>query len=207
MLFRSANGHLRPHPVRLGIFKEATFYFIILFLNLPTSGPYHSPPAHHQNGINHAAQPAISQTCFATQPPPPPPAPVSVPVPVPPSFEAEHRRFSDGPGFQRPTLSSSAPHLMPNSPHAKSHQPMYSPASHGGDYTRPSSLQIPRSELGVDSRPANPKPSYTLPPIRPLPAQGTGMGAGSPWQRDERQRRMTIGGLIDRPEISGDRLQ
>jgi hypothetical protein len=202
--FVAADGHLRSHPVRLGVFKEATFYFIVLFLNLPTHGPYHSPPAHHQNGVNHAAQPPNNQIDFAAQPPPRPQQPP--PAQVPPSLEAERRRFSDGPGFPRPTLPASAPHLTSNSPHANSPQPLYSPTSHGGGYTRPSSLQIPRSELVATTRPINPEPSYTLPPIRPLPEQGNGTGPGSRWQRDERQRHMTIGGLLD-GQISGDTMQ
>lgn len=201
LTFIAADGQLRPHAVRLGVFKEAAFYFVMLFLELPAHGPYHSPGARMSNTALHTPQRQVSQPNILAQPPPlPPPAAVSA------SFDGDRRRFSDGPALPQQSLPSPAQHLTPNSPHSSSYQPMYSPSSHGGDYTRPPALQVPRSELGAAPRPNNPEPVYTLPPIRPLPEQGTGAENGNMWQREDRQRRVTIGGLIDQPEISQPKL-
>lgn len=178
--FRSHDGRPRSYPLRFGLLKEGSFYFIAALISVQARAIY---------------QPALSQSREA------PAARVglgdahSTPAHASTSpIDHSHRRFSDGPSALRHQVGMAA-QVMPQrtSPHS-GYQSIYSASPHGGDYSRPSTLQIPRSELSTPLLVRPSESQYTLPPIRSLADRAP----DSP-ERDEKQRRVTIGGMMNRP--------
>lgn len=171
--FRAHDGQPRSYPIRIGLVKEGSFFFIAVLLSVQSRLLY---------------QPAAPQPRHAGHTLPRASLMYGTPTPM----DAAHRRFSDGSSALRREVGLPAQATLQRTSPTSAYQSVYSPTPHTGDYTRPSPLQIPRSELGT---PLVARPSasqYTLPPIRSL----AGRARDSP-DRDDAPRRVTIGGLIN----------
>ncbi|KAK0390959.1 hypothetical protein NLU13_0461 [Sarocladium strictum] len=195
--FVGADGHARPCPVRIGLAKEGSFFFVAALLNSPNRYAYPSPSPHSRDGsAMYHGPPRTPQSAYTQH------------TPVSATFDPARHMLSEGPLVPRPSGPPSAP-LVAHSPGLSTGIPSYSPTPTRADFPGPSpSYAIPRSNPTLGSRVMG-QPSYQLPPIRSQP--GVGTYPSSPdlgQQREERQRdgrssRVDIGGLIDRPEASG----
>lgn len=177
--FRSNDGQPRSYPVRLGLLKEGSFFFITALLSVQSRTLYQPSLPQSRD-----APPGRAGQDLHTLPR------ASMMRATPTPMDAAHRRFSDGTSaLRREVGRASQPTPQRRSP-GSVYQSAYSPSPQGGEYARPSPQQIPRSELGAPSLARPGDSQYTLPPIRSLAARD------SP-ERDDKQRRVTIGGLIN----------
>ncbi|CAJ2513703.1 Uu.00g018220.m01.CDS01 [Anthostomella pinea] len=181
--FVSADGQPRPYPIRIGLAKEDSIYFVVLLLCPPTRPFPHPSPSPHARDLTYSFQPQG----FAQL------------TPVSASFDQGRSRFgemsreSSYTPRQPPTpghfISGPSPGMSPN-------VSSYSASATARPEQRGSiSHQIPRSELLPARQP--PQPEYQLPPIRSQPQ--TGPPVDTTWPRDDRTGRVDIGGLIDKP--------
>lgn len=168
--FVTPDGHMRPYPVRLGIFKEQSLYFVAIVLLLP-----------RERQLDRTPQYSL------------PPAPATLPPPGP-SYDAVRRRYSDETGLKK----QNPPPSNQTSSKASPTQASYAPFPYRAEPQGHGSYQIPRSELPSTTQAANPS-QYQLPPIRQHTDNPPPTGIESAGARDERPHRLTIGGLIDTP--------
>ncbi|KAL8348426.1 hypothetical protein RB601_002483 [Gaeumannomyces tritici] len=197
--FSGPDGLPRPFPVRVGLAKQDSIYFVVLQLALAPRPHGHLTPSPHSRDPRDAPYPyQAAPQLYAPQP-----------TPVSATFDPGRPRLgSDASAYgmrqqgpqQGPqqVMSGLSPGL-PSAYAASPSRPEYSPSS---------AYQIPRSELQTSSRPAPPpQQPYQLPPIRSQQPQGLGPAAESPssWSRDE--RRVDIGGLIDKPDLFAKKPQ
>jgi hypothetical protein len=190
--FVGIDGHARPCPVRLGLAKEGSFFFIAAMLSSPSRYAYPSPSPHSRDGsAMYHGPPRTPQSVYTQH------------TPVSATFDPARHMAGEGPLPPRPSGPPSAP-LMAHSPGLSSGVPSYSPTPTRPDFPGPSpTYAIPRSNPLVASRGGG-QPTYQLPPIRSQPELGNRPSSpGTTQQRDERAGRVDIGGLIDRPEASG----
>ncbi|KPM34766.1 hypothetical protein AK830_g11816 [Neonectria ditissima] len=191
LTFRTFDGQARPYPVRLGLAKEGSIYFVVLVLNLV---PRHSYPQAPSPLFRDAAQaynvPQAPLTAYGQR------APVSA------AFDPARQRFSEGPLGSRPPGSSTQ--LPPNpAPGIGVGAASYAPSPSRQEFPGPTSYHIPRSELTTAIRPRpQPQPSFQLPPIRAQQDHDEHSGERT-WSREERPGRVDIGGLIERPDVPG----
>ncbi|KAL1876547.1 hypothetical protein Daus18300_002791 [Diaporthe australafricana] len=201
--FNDQAGQLRNLPVRLGLAKRGSIYFVVVVVNTNTALRGFQPPTPSPQGRD----PRDLAYSYPT-----PQMPYPQPTPVSATFDhGRGRSVSDvaylprqpvTPGQMMPGLSprlSSSYAASPSRPDYPAGQPAY---------------QIPRSELSTAPRTSQ-APGYQLPPIR-QPAQFQTQAQtqqpqyqhqpqqlGGPseqgWPRDDRQR-VHIEGLIDRPD-------
>ncbi|KAI1083438.1 hypothetical protein F5B20DRAFT_405988 [Whalleya microplaca] len=186
--FIAADGQPRPYPIRLGLAKENSIYFVVMLLS-PTTRPFpHPSPSPH----------ARDMYSFHPQP-------YNQLTPVSASFDPGRSRFGELPRetAYTPRQPSTPSHMISGlSPGMSPSVSTYS-ASSSARHEHPAgpSHQIPRSELPTTRPPQ--QVEYQLPPIR---GQGGPAQAGSledaAWPRDDRTGRVDIGGLIDKPETS-----
>ncbi|KAI0014418.1 hypothetical protein F4779DRAFT_10136 [Xylariaceae sp. FL0662B] len=189
--FVAADGQPRPYPIRLGLAKEDSIYFVVMLLTPPTRPFPHPSPSPHARDISYS---------FQTQP-------YTQLTPVSASFDPGRSRFGELPRetTYTPRQPSTPAHMISGlSPGISPNVPTYSPSSSARpEHPSGPSHQIPRSELPTTRPPR--QVEYQLPPIR---GQGSGpTQAGSlvedpAWQRDDRTGRVDIGGLIDKPDTS-----
>lgn len=168
--FVTPDGHTRSYPVRLGLFKEQSLYFVAIVLLLPRERQFERTPQYSL-----------------------PPAPAALPPPGP-SYDAVRRRYSDETGLTRPN----PPPSNQTSSKASPTQASYTPFPYRAEPQGHGSYQIPRSELPPTTQAAY-QSSYQLPPIRQHADSSPPTGAESAGARDERPHPLTIGGLIDAP--------
>lgn len=183
--FRSTDGQLRSYPMHFGLLKEGAFYFIAAILSIQSRPMYQSPlPRTRHASVVKGDQgdgfglPRASLVHSNTT-----------------AVDGAYRRFSGGNTAMRREIGMPAQPTPQRTSPGSAYQSIYSPSPHGSENARPlSSHQIPRSELGgpLLARPS--ESQYTLPPIRSL-----GERARESPGRDDKQRRVTIGGLINRP--------
>lgn len=171
--FRAHDGQPRSYPIRLGLLKEGSFFFIAALLSVQPRPVYH-PAAPHPRSVEHSL-PRTSLMYGTTTP-----------------IDSAHHRFSDGPSALRREVGMVAQSTSRGTSPGSTYQSIYSPAPHAVEYSRPSPLQIPRSEVGTPLLARPSESQYTLPPIRSL-AERTRDSA----ERDDRQKRVSIGGLIN----------
>ncbi|KAL2209014.1 hypothetical protein CC79DRAFT_1367216 [Sarocladium strictum] len=195
--FLGADGHARPCPVKLGLAREGSFFFIAAVLSSPSRYPYPSPSPHSRDGSSlYHGTPRTPQSAYTQH------------TPVSATFDLGRNMLGEAPLPPRPSGPPSA-QLLSHSPGLSSGGPSYSPTPTRQDFPGPSpTYAIPRSNPLPPARAVGP-PSYQLPPIRPQTESGSQPLLSEPsQQRDERQRdersgRVDIGGLIERPEASG----
>ncbi|KLU81883.1 hypothetical protein MAPG_00964 [Magnaporthiopsis poae ATCC 64411] len=197
--FSGPDGQPRPYPIRVGLAKQDSIYFVVLQLALGPRPHGHLTPSPHSRDPRDAPYPyqAAAPQLYAPQP-----------TPVSATFDPGRPRLgSDASAYgmrQQGTQQQQVmPGLSPGLPSA------YAASPSRAEYSPSSAYQIPRSELPPSSRPAPPPPQqpYQLPPIRSQQSQGYGPPAesSSPWSRDE--RRVDIGGLIDKPDFFAKKPQ
>lgn len=185
--FTGPDGQPRPYPVRVGLAKQDSIYFVVLQLALGLRPHGHLTPSPHSRDPRDAPYPyQAAPQLYAPQP-----------TPVSATFDPGRPRLgSDASAYgmrQQGTQQQQVmPGLSPGLPSA------YAASPGRAEHSPSSAYQIPRSEL-----PPLPQQPYQLPPIRSRQSQGLGPPAESPspWSRDE--RRVDIGGLIDKPDLFG----
>ncbi|KAM4056925.1 hypothetical protein HRG_003783 [Hirsutella rhossiliensis] len=199
LAFVGPDGYARHYPLRIGLGKEGSFFFVVMLLSipprypLPSSAPTRVPAAVPYHGT------------------PGPPEGLGPRAGVGPAFDPVRHRVSESPLNLRSPLSlqnlasQASPAVSPGiaspvSPYGASagtsrysgptEQPPYGPAASGG--------QLP----SFSGRPGQQR--FQLPPIRAHSEQRPpAVMGGYGWQRDERSGRVDIGGLIDKPEDDG----
>lgn len=196
--FVGADGHTRPCPVRIGLAKEGSFFFIAAVLSSSPLYAYPSPSPHSRDGPTvYSAAPRTPQSAFTQH------------TPVSATFDPTRHMLGESGPHARPSGPTSA-HLVTHSPGISSGIPSYSPTPTRPDFPGHSpSYTIPRSNPAPTQRPSG-QPSYQLPPIRArqeMDNPTSGARAEQPQQEAERRRvdrtgRVDIGGLIDRPEAT-----
>lgn len=196
LTFSSADGQQRTFPVRMGLAKQDSIYFIVLLLHVAMRPFGHPTPSPHSRDLSYAYQPlqhAAPQHQLFSQP-----------TPVSATFDISRSRMSSDSGVlpHRPTPSGGpSPMLSGLSPSISS---AYGPSPGRSEYsTGPPSYQTPRSELVSGPLPHRQPQlaagsSYQLPPIRNRQDSGRPM-EGPTTSRDDKSR-VDIGGLIDSPE-------
>lgn len=209
--FTDQSGQIRNIQARLGLAKYGSIFFIVVVLStgfrpFPTPSPQSRDP--RDMGYTYPA----------------PQVPYGQPTPVSATFDhGRGRSASDVAYLPRHSPGQVIPGLSPRISSS------YAASPGRPEYASGPSAFIPRSELSTTSRPQ--PAGYQLPPIRsqqPLQfqqqAQAQQQHAQYPpppqqaqqqsiihsdqgWPRDDRQQRVDIGGLIDRPDPSQQRHQ
>ncbi|KAK5998562.1 hypothetical protein PT974_00943 [Cladobotryum mycophilum] len=179
--FIGTDEFTRTFPVRLGLAKRESHYFVVVLLNFQ---PLPSPSQH----------PREQQPMSYHHQPTPPQSVLSEHAPNAASFDPRRHRLSDSSIRSPLGLSSSSSSI-------NSGAPAYPPTMNRPDYPSPSAYQIPRSDVPPTNRTPT-SHSFQLPPIRAQsdqrpPSREPGL------LRDERSGRVDIGGLIDKPALSG----
>ncbi len=185
LTFMGQDGHPRGYPIRMGLAKQDSIYFVVIALSLPIR-PFQPPPTPSPNprDVGYSYQPM--------------PQPYSQPTPVSATFDLRQARLGEpgyGPrqgGGQPQTMMTNLSPGVLSSYAASPSRPDY-PGGHP-------SYQIPRSELPQASRPPQ-APGYQLPPIRGQ-QQGMASQQEPPYQARDDRSRVNIDGLIDRPDPS-----
>ncbi|KAL7627492.1 hypothetical protein AAE478_001685 [Parahypoxylon ruwenzoriense] len=185
--FIARDGQPRPYPIRIGLAKEDSIYFVVLLLSRPTPSFPHPSPSPHAREFSYS---------FQSQP-------YAQLTPVSASFDPSRPRYGESPRegsytprqppTPAPIASGLTPGVSPNVPtYPVSGPPRIEPQAGP-------SHQIPRSELHI-SRPPQ-QVEYQLPPIRGQGQVGPSVEAPG-WPRDDRTGRVDIGGLIEKPDPS-----
>lgn len=210
--FTDQSGQVRSVQARLGLAKYGSIFFIVVILStgfrpFPTPSPQSRDP--RDMGYTYPA----------------PQVPYGQPTPVSATFDhGRVRSASDVSYLPRQSPGQVIPGLSPRISSS------YAASPGRPEYASGLSAFIPRSELSTTSRPQ--PAGYQLPPIRsqqqqyqqqsqaqmqpqqqhaqyPPPLQQAQQQSTSHsdhgWPRDERQQRVDIGGLIDRPDPSQQR--
>lgn len=205
--FTDQSGQIRSVQARLGLAKYGSIFFIVVVLS---SGfrpfPTPSPQSRDPRDMGYA-YPAAQN-------------PYGQPTPVSATFDhGRGRATSDVSYMPRQSPGQMMPGMSPRISSS------YAASPSRQDYASGQSAYIPRSELPPAPRPAG----YQLPPIRsqqqpqyqqlsqpqqqhahypPPPQQMQQQSlvhSDQGWPRDDRQQRVDIGGLIDRPDASQQR--
>ncbi|RCI09340.1 hypothetical protein L249_3692 [Ophiocordyceps polyrhachis-furcata BCC 54312] len=196
LTFVGPDGYQRLHPLRVGLGREGSFFFVVMLLTVV-------PPAARYPHQPNRVSPVASYPGM--------PSPFE-------AFDPVRHRVSEGPPpGMRPTLpgqqnqpspAAAAGGRMASSPG------VMSPASPYASRNRYSGPVPPTEALSSFARGrSGPQGGrIQLPPIRapppppppPPPPSSDRRPSSGPWsQRDERTSRVDIGGLIDKPEGSG----
>ncbi|KFA75086.1 hypothetical protein S40288_04025 [Stachybotrys chartarum IBT 40288] len=172
------DGHTRTFPLRIGLAKEGSYYFVVVGLSLPPRYAYPSPSPHARDVPSpYHAQPSPVQQ---------PPGYVQFAhTPVSATFDPIRHRFSEGSQprpssglLQSPGTPSAAYSLYPGSPGR-------------AEYAGLSPYQMGRNDGPSAVRAPPPTGAFQLPPIRAQPERGPGEG------ESRRSSRVHIGGLLD----------
>ncbi|CAN8103015.1 unnamed protein product [Discula destructiva] len=213
--FTDQSGQIRSVQARVGLAKYGSIFFVVVVLStgfrpFPTPSPQSRDP--RDMGYTYPAQQL----------------PYGQSTPVSATFDpGRGRSASDVSYLSRQSSGQMMPGMSPRMSSS------YAPSPGRPDYASGQSAYIPRSELSSAPRPVQPA-GYQLPPIRsqqqqqqqqqqpqyqqlaqaqqqqhaqyPASMQHPGMlHADQGWARDDRQQRVDIGGLIDRPDASQQR--
>ena len=180
LTFVTTDGQPRVYPVRLGLAKEGSFFFVVLVLIFPRS-VYSSTSQHDRN-----VAPSFYGQASATQ------ANYSHP-PGSMAHDLNRHRLNEGPLASRPPPGIPSQMRPGQNPGIGGIRTSYSVSPNRPEYAAPA-YHAPRNELGPGSQ-QPPPPSYQLPPIRAPPEKDVPGG--------ERPSRVAIGGLIESPEAPG----
>lgn len=174
--------YVRPCALRVGLFKEGSFYFVAILLSLPPRNPYPSPsPRVRDRPVSYHPRTTTATSGFASQ------------AVVAGGVDVRRHRLSEG------SLQSHLPTgPLSSSLSISPSVPSYSTSASRPDYFGQSPYQMPRNDAHIQSRPPSTQ-AFHLPPIRSPTDQRRPSGEPS-WQRDERSSRFDIGGLIDKPD-------
>ncbi|PTB70676.1 hypothetical protein BBK36DRAFT_1175146 [Trichoderma citrinoviride] len=190
--FVGYDGYTRTFPLRFGLAKEGSFYFVVFLLNLQHHHPQLPPPLPSQQHTSQTQQSQNQQPQSHPQHQQHQQHPQQQQVQQQPQ---QHQHTSSADTY-RHRLSEGSLRLPHNtavsnagtSPGVQSYsQPQYSGPSY----------QTSQSEHVPASRPAT-QPSYQLPPIR-APPDHRPVSRDVGWPNGERSRRVDIGGLLEQP--------
>lgn len=187
LTFQTADGQSRTFPVRMGLAKQDSIYFVVVSLNLAVRQFQPPTPSPNPRDIMYSYQ-ALPQ-------------PYSQPTPVSATFDPRSTRGREGAYGQR-QLETPTQMMVGLSPGLG---PSYAASPSRPDYPAGQpSYQVPRSELPPATRPPQ-TPGYQLPPIRSQQQQQSAppppLPDPSPQGREDRSR-VDIGGLIDQTDPS-----
>ncbi|KAB5532598.1 hypothetical protein GE09DRAFT_370637 [Coniochaeta sp. 2T2.1] len=191
LTFTTQEGQQRSYPIRMGLAKHESIYFVVLTLNLAVRAFQPPTPSPNPRDITYSYQPM--------------PHPYSQPTPVSATFDPRHQRMND-PGYGPRRLSQPGVPSQMMSGLSPGFPVQYVAAPSRQEYPgQPSSsYQVPRSELAppIAAPPPPRQPQmqgYQLPPIISQQQQaGSRPSEQTQHGRDDR-RRVGIGGLIDQP--------
>lgn len=191
LTFRAADGQPRQYPIRLGLAKEGTIYFVVMVLSLPLRHAYPLP-----------SSPAAREAVHSYGQPPTPQSVYRTPIHPASHFDITRNRFSEAPLVSRPATGPST--QLPVNPNlgiaTGAGATSYAASTSQTEYGGPPSYNVPRSEL-PPSTAFRPQAAFQLPPIRAQPEQPASRPpTEQKWAREERPNRVDIGGLIDRPD-------
>lgn len=191
LTFRAADGQPRQYPIRLGLAKEGTIYFVVMVLSLPLRHAYPLP-----------SSPAAREAAHSYGQPPTPQSVYRTPIHPASHFDITRNRFSEAPLVSRPATGPST--QLPVNPNlgiaTGAGATSYAASTSQTEYGGPPSYNVPRSEL-PPSTAFRPQAAFQLPPIRAQPEQPASRPpTEQKWAREERPNRVDIGGLIDRPD-------
>ncbi|KAI0840976.1 hypothetical protein F5Y06DRAFT_234672 [Hypoxylon sp. FL0890] len=188
--FIAEDGQPRPYPIRIGLAKEDSIYFVVLLISRPVQPFPHPSPSPHARDFSYSFQPPYAQL-----------------TPVSASFDPGRPRYGESsregaytprqPPTPGPLSSGLTPGVSPNVPYSAAGPARIEPQP--GPHLSHASHHIPRSELSVPRPPQ--QVEYQLPPIRGQGQTGP-PGEASGWPRDDRSGRVDIGGLIEKPDPS-----
>lgn len=197
--FTDQSGQIRSVQARLGLAKYGSIFFIVVVLSpgfrpFPTPSPQSRDP--RDMGYSYPA----------------PQIPYGQPTPISATFDhGRGRSASDVAYLPRQSPRQVIPGLSPRISSSYAASPSRPEYASGPSF-------IPRSELPPSSRPQ--PAGYQLPPIRSQqqqqqqyqqqhaqypPPQQSILHSDQGWPRDDRQQRVDISGLIDRPDQSQQR--
>lgn len=183
--FVAANGYTRLHPLRAGLAKESSFYFVILLLTNPQSH-IRPAPLHHL--------PTPQSTIPYKRPSPE--AAFSQRI----SFDPVRHHSNKNPLQQNiPTESQNTQgyhSTLGNLGNSLANRP-YDQYTERQAYAGPQYQSSSRATAG--STPPVLPPNFQLPPIRAQPDRRQSTD-GVSWTRTDRSSRVDIQGLIDNPE-------
>ncbi|KAK8090941.1 hypothetical protein PG994_000446 [Apiospora phragmitis] len=178
--FKTVEGQPRQYPIRLGLVKEDSIYFVVVLLVMQPRSLSNPSPSAQQRDLPYAYQ---SQAYTQL-------------TPVSASFDPNRHRWGElldsrdtGHGARQPVTPASI--VAGPSPGVSPNIPSYSPSSVRSDHPSGPSYHIPRSELSMHRH--SQAPGYQLPPIRSQ--------AQPVHQADPRTGRVDIGGLLDQPNV------
>ncbi|KAH7124650.1 hypothetical protein EDB81DRAFT_846952 [Dactylonectria macrodidyma] len=162
LTFQTFDRQARQYPVRLGLAKERSIYFVVMILSHAARHSYPQAPSPlFAQGYN--PQPQTTQAACGRH------APVSA------TFDPALQRFNEGPFVSRPPPGPSG-QLPPNpTPDMGAGAPSYAASPKSQEYPGPTSYHMPRSELTTTIRP-RPQPSFQLLPIRAQQDQAEHLG-------------------------------
>ncbi|KAK3390375.1 hypothetical protein B0H63DRAFT_519602 [Podospora didyma] len=184
LTFLSPDGQQRQFPLRLGLAKQDSIYFVVLWLTtLPARHFQYLTPSPNPRDMTYSYQ-LLQQ-------------PYSQPTPVSATFDPRQSRLGDsGYGARQGAPPGAASQMIAGL--SPGHPSSYASSPSRSEYTvAPPPYQLPRNELHTAGRPSQ-TPGYQLPPIRnpqPVTSQHQELSYLS---RDDRSR-VDIGGLLDRP--------
>ncbi|KAJ9161943.1 Transcription activator of gluconeogenesis ERT1 [Coniochaeta hoffmannii] len=202
LTFTTKEGQHRPYPVRMGLAKQDSIYFVVLTLNLAVRALQPPTPSPNPRDMTYSYQPM--------------PQPYSHPTPVSATFDPRHQRPSEaGYGSRRSSLQQPGAQGQMISGLSPGYAAPFAASPNRQDYPGQTSYQAPRSDLAPTTTATSRPPQmqgYQLPPIisqqqqqqqqqPPPPPTGSQSSDQSQQGRDDR-RRVGIGGLIEQPDPS-----
>ena len=183
LTFATPDGQQRSFAVRIGLAKEDSIYFVVMWLAPRPQAFPHPPSPHRDWAYSGQSQPYTQLTPVSASFGPMGPRPGESPRAT--------GYMARPPGTPGPIMPAPSPGISPIGPSYAA-----APAQGRGEHHPVTSYQIPRSELSSRAS----QSEYQLPPIRHQPQGGSSSGSG--WPREERGGRVDIGGLIEKPDTS-----
>lgn len=188
LTFTTQEGQQRSYPVRMGLVKQESIYFMVLTLSLAVRAFQPPTPSPNPRDITYSYHPM--------------PQPYSQPTPVSATFDPRHQRFSD-PGYASRQSAQPGVPLQMISGLSPGYPVSYAASPSQQNYQGQPSYQVPRSELAppttLTTRPPHAQ-GYQLPPIMSQQQSSASQPSGHAHQARDDRRRVGIGGLIDQPD-------
>lgn len=193
LAFVGPDGYARHYPLRVGLGKEGSFFFVVMLLSLPPRYPHPASMRIHAAGPYHglAGSPeAVGPRAAASGP----------------AFDPIRHRVGGSPMNLRSPLSlqnlasRASPAASPGVASPVSPYGVLAGAGRGPPDQAPHGPGASGGLLPSFAGRAG-QQRFQLPPIRAHSEQRPAPATGGPgWRRDERLGRVDIEGLIDRPE-------
>jgi hypothetical protein len=184
------DGQGHPIPMRAGLDKLDSIYFVVLLLNPGPSGPRRLYPT---------PSPSIRDPAYSYETPM---QSYSQPTPLSATFDLRQPRHGDA-GYEtrQPGMVSAPPRIISGT--SSGFPPTYAASPSRPDYpSTPSSYQVPGSEAPSDGRPSSQAADFQLPPLPQIrSSSGSNPQPLEPplFQHREGRSRVDISGLLEQP--------